>query len=102
MGSMRWMDHISAKPHLQRLRTVWVSSLHYESEDGAFEKFIDISKLEELKVSDTSNHTDQDFCEGLAFLESLIELLIHSTKIRESIRSNRVEQERKRRKRRCL
>ena len=102
MGSMRWMDHISAKPHLQRLRTAWLSSLHYVSEDGAYQIFIDAARLEDVKVSDTSNHTDQDFCEGLAWLESLIKFLIDSSKIRESIRSVRVEQERKRRKRRCL
>ena len=99
---MRWMDHISAKPHLQRLRTAWLSSMHYLSEEGAFEKFIDAARLEEVKVSDTSNHTDQDFCEGLAWLESLIDFLIRSTKLREKIRRMRVEQERKRRKRRCL
>ena len=100
---MRWMDHIWAKPHLQRLRTAWLSSLEYLSEDGAFDKWcIDAARLEEVKVSDTSNHTDQDFCEGLAWLESLIKFLIDSSKIRESIRSVRVEQERKRRKRRCL
>ena len=100
---MRWMDHISAKPHLQRLRTAWLSSLHYESKDGAYQRFIDeILKLERVKVSDISNHTDQDFCEGLAWLEKIIDYLIRSSKLRERIRSDRVEQERKRRKRRCL